>query len=179
MITSKSNDLIKKCTQIKEKKYSKQMSLCLVESCKLVKELSTMGCEVIDSNRFGENFFCCSSTFMDGSTDDYKEASFIQSYSPELKRECNDKINIVCSGRTFPEFGNNSGYKYEAVDCFSWSIPQIVGLYTLCLTQVKDMTFDMFVSICKETSKVNKRGIRLISPKKVVETAKKIGVRNV
>lgn len=152
---------------------------CYKEYTTLVKELSSMGCEVIDSNRFGEDFFCCNSTFMDNGEDEYKEASFAQTYSPELKRECNDKINVVCSGRTLPEFCNNTGYKYEVVDCFSWSIPQIIGLYALCLTQVKDMSYDMFVSICRETSKVTKKGIRVVKPKKVVETAKKIGVRNV
>ena len=39
MITSKSNDLIKYCIQIKEKKYSRKNGVCLVESIKLVKEL--------------------------------------------------------------------------------------------------------------------------------------------
>lgn len=43
MITSKSNELIKKCLQIKQKKYSKQLGLCLVESLKLVKELDEKG----------------------------------------------------------------------------------------------------------------------------------------
>ena len=40
MITSKSNDLIKKCFQIKQKKYSRLYNLCFVESIKIVKELS-------------------------------------------------------------------------------------------------------------------------------------------
>ena len=39
MITSKSNDLIKLCLQIKQKKHSKELGLCLVESLKLVREL--------------------------------------------------------------------------------------------------------------------------------------------
>lgn len=149
------------------------------EYSELVKELSSMGCEVVDYTRFGDNFFCCSSSFMNNGFDDFDCASFAQIYSPELRRECNDKVNVVCSGRTLPEFCSNTGYKYEVVDCFSWSIPQVVGLYALCLTQVKDLSFDMFVSICKETSKINKKGIRLLEPYKVVETAKKIGVRNV
>ena len=116
---------------------------------------------------------------MDSREKSFKEASFIQSYSPELKKACNDKVNFVCSGRTLPEFCNNEGYKYETVDCFSWTIPQVVGLYALCISQVKDMSFDMFVSICKQTSKVNANGIRLEQPKKVIETAKKIGARNI
>jgi TrmH family RNA methyltransferase len=40
MITSKSNELIKKCIQIKQKKYSRDWSLCLIESIKIVRELS-------------------------------------------------------------------------------------------------------------------------------------------
>lgn len=43
MITSKSNDLIKQCLQIKQKKYSKELGLCLVESLKLVRELEEKG----------------------------------------------------------------------------------------------------------------------------------------
>lgn len=40
MITSKSNNLIKLCNQIKVKKYSRQYGKCLIESFKIVKELS-------------------------------------------------------------------------------------------------------------------------------------------
>lgn len=43
MITSKSNEIIKKCIQIKQKKYSKETKLCFVESIKLVRELSSKG----------------------------------------------------------------------------------------------------------------------------------------
>ena len=39
MITSKDNSLIKLCNQIKNKKYSRENSLCLVETVKLVSEL--------------------------------------------------------------------------------------------------------------------------------------------
>lgn len=39
MITSKDNDLIKLCNQIKTKKYSREKGLCLVESIKIVSEL--------------------------------------------------------------------------------------------------------------------------------------------
>ena len=39
MITSKNNELIKKCIQLKTKKYSKEYALCFIESIKLVKEL--------------------------------------------------------------------------------------------------------------------------------------------
>jgi len=39
MITSKNNDLIKQCIKLKQKKYSKQESLCFVESIKIVKQL--------------------------------------------------------------------------------------------------------------------------------------------
>jgi len=39
MITSKDNDLIKLCKQIKDKKYSREKKLCFVESIKIVSEL--------------------------------------------------------------------------------------------------------------------------------------------
>ena len=43
MITSKNNELIKKCSKIKEKKYSKAEGLCLVQSIKIVSQLYLKG----------------------------------------------------------------------------------------------------------------------------------------
>ena len=43
MITSKNNELIKTCIQIKSKKYSRERGLCFVESIKLVRELYKKG----------------------------------------------------------------------------------------------------------------------------------------
>lgn len=43
MITSKDNELIKLAMQIKEKKYSKKYSLCLVETFKIIKEVGNKG----------------------------------------------------------------------------------------------------------------------------------------
>ena len=43
MITSKNNELIKTCIQLKNKKFSREANLCLVESIKLVKELYHKG----------------------------------------------------------------------------------------------------------------------------------------
>lgn len=141
------------------------------EYCLLVRELSIMGCEVVDSERFGEHFFCCGASFVDN---DYKEASFIDSYSSGLKKVCNDKVNFVCSGRAIPEFCNDNGYKYEVIDCFSWCVPQAVGLYALCLSQIKLLSWEMFVVVCKKTSFVNKKGIRIVNPVKVIEIVKQI-----
>ena len=43
MITSKNNEIIKQCIQIKQKKYSRQLGLCLIETQKLVNELLKKG----------------------------------------------------------------------------------------------------------------------------------------
>jgi hypothetical protein len=53
MITSKSNVFIKSCIQLKEKKFSKKLNKCLVESYKLVKELYLMG--LVDTVVLSEN----------------------------------------------------------------------------------------------------------------------------
>ena len=146
------------------------------ECLKLVKGLSKKGCEVVDSTRFGKDFFCCGSTFMSENIDGYKEASFSKNYSDMLKEKLKRNVNFVCSGRNVLEFCNNKGYKYEVVDCFSWSIPQAVGLYALCLQQNKNIDWDIFVSICKETASVNNRGMRIVNPLRVVEKVKKNNV---
>lgn len=104
------------------------------ECLDIVDELRNLKCEVIDSTRFGENFFCCGTTFLNESDDKnkYHIASFAQ--SKPYEKLTKDKINILCSGRTLPEFCTENGYKYETIDCFSWTIPQCVGLYALCFT---------------------------------------------
>ena len=146
------------------------------ECLELVKSLSKKGCEVVDSTRFGEDFFCCGSTFLSENVDEYKEASFSKNYSDELKEKLKNNVNFVCSGRNVLEFCNNNGYKYEVVDCFSWSIPQAVGLYALCLQKNSNIDWNFFASICKETAYVNNQGICVINPLKVVEKVKEIKI---
>lgn len=146
------------------------------ECLQLVETLSKKRCEVVDSTRFGEDFFCCGSTFMSNNINNYKEASFIKNYSCELKEKLKENVNFVCSGRNVLEFCNDVGYKYEVVDCFSWSIPQAIGLYALCLQKNKNIDWDVFTLVCKETSLVNDEGICVVNPLKVVEKIKNVKI---
>ncbi|MGN0961528.1 MAG: TrmH family RNA methyltransferase [Christensenellales bacterium] len=55
MITSKSNELIKEVIKLKEKKYAKEKSKCIIESYKLVKELYYRGlleCILVTEDKF-------------------------------------------------------------------------------------------------------------------------------
>ncbi len=132
------------------------------ECLSLIKELKQLNCEVVDSVRFGENYFCCGTDFLNitDDSDKYKVCSFAKGKSWE--NECKQNVNIVCSGRAVLEFCNDNGYKYEVVDCFSWTIPQLVGIYCLALQIDKSLDFDTFTQIVVKTSKVNKNGLRVI-----------------
>ena len=145
------------------------------ECITLVEELKKLGCELIDSTRFGERFFCCGTDFLNtyDNINLYKSASFAKgkSYESEVK----NKINILCSGRTILEYCSNDGYKYEAVDCFSCSIPQCVGYYALCLQLNSKLTFDEFTSLAYNSGDVNDAGIRVLNIENLI---KKIELNN-
>lgn len=134
------------------------------EDCKnLIKQLAKLKCEVIDSARFAENFFCCGTDFLNENDDmnKFKPCSFAK--GKPYEEDCKQAVNIICSGRAVLEFSNNNGYKYETIDCFSWTIPQCVGYYALALQVNPDLTFEDFAEICKETSDVNKNGLRILN----------------
>lgn len=137
------------------------------ECMKLVEELKQLNCELIDSTRFGEQFFCCGTTFLniEDEIDYYTPASFAKGKPYESKVK--DKINILCSGRTIPEFCTTDGYKYEAIDCFSWTIPQCVGYYTLCLQINPDLTFDQFTEVCQMSGETSSSGLHILNAERL------------
>ena len=86
-----------------------------------------------------------------------------------------DNINIVCSGRTIPEYCSNAGYKYEVVDCFSWTIPQCVGYYALCLQVNPKLTFNEFIKLAYNSCDISDNGWRILNIEKLI---KKIQLQN-
>lgn len=142
------------------------------ECLAIVEELRNLKCEVIDSTRFGENFFCCGTTFLNikDKIDSYTPASFSRGKPYEDKVK--DKINILCSGRTIPEFCSNTGYKYESIDCFSWTIPQCVGYYALCLQINPLLDFEEFVNQCLKSCEKNSNGMSILNAEQLIKNVK-------
>ena len=84
-----------------------------------------------------------------------------------------DNINIVCSGRTIPEYCTASGYKYEVVDCFSWTIPQCVGYYALCLQINPKITFDEFSLLASNNCDIDEVGLKVLDADKLLRNVKR------
>lgn len=138
------------------------------ENFELVEILRNKSCEVVYSNIFGENFFCCGTTFLntENDIDQYKPASFLL---PKYKEQYKNSINILCSGRTIPEFCIADGYKYEVVDCFSWTIPQATGYYALCLQINPNLTFKQFAELCKRSCDESSNGLKVLNAERLIE----------
>lgn len=142
------------------------------ECIQLVEELRLLSCELIDSTRFGEDFFCCGTNCLnvDDNIDYYSPASFAKGKPYESKIK--DKINILCSGRSIPEFCSNTGYKYESIDCFSWTIPQCVGFYALSLQINPNLTFEQFTELCQKSCEVSSSGLNVLNVERLIEHIK-------
>ena len=64
--------------------------------------------------------------------------------------------------KSYSEFVCKDGYKFEPRGCFSWSIPQVVGMYALALQVQSNLTWDNFVEKCRESSSLDQSGVRTI-----------------
>ena len=135
------------------------------ENFEIIEKLKKKGCEVISSDLFSENFFCCGTTFLDQNK--YKTCTFASDMLEDERIK--DNVNIVCSGKTIPEYCSNDGYKYEVVDCFSWSIPQCVGYYALCLQVNPKLTFDEFTSLARNNCNTNADGLKVFNIEKIIK----------
>ena len=134
----------------------------------LIRKINNEGCCIIDSDFFGCDFFCCGTTFLNDNLDidEYHLASFLNKNFDLIKKKC----NILCSGLAVLEYCNDKGYKYEVVDCFSWTIPKLVGMYALCAQVKPNITFDEFVEISKKCCDTNSDGVNVMNINKVVES---------
>ena len=97
----------------------------LKAEAKLIRdELESMGCVVIDSPRFFENF--CYLNCIGGediqNIDNYQQPAFFQ--NDEMK-----SINFVSGGTFCASYLSKRGYEYNPVGSASYSIPQLCGLY--------------------------------------------------
>lgn len=129
---------------------------------KIVNELQTLGCEVVSSERFGKDFSNCE---INPTTKKFYRPLWTKNYGWYEER-----VSFVCGGKVIPEFTSLDGYKYEPTGCYSWTIPQAVGMYALCLQKNPKLTWDDYAKICKATS-VLKNGVRLANPQAIVFAA--------
>ena len=144
-----------------------------------VDELERLGCVLVDSTRFGENFECADFKYYDDfeNLDNLDFASFYKPDDEDLTNfynyeKENGRVSFICAGKVIPEYKSENGYQYVNEGSFSWTIPQAVGMYALCLQVYKDLTWDEFCDIAKSTSKMNKNYVHLANPKELIKEVK-------
>ena len=148
-----------------------------IETIKLlINQLDEEGCRVIDSEVFGKTFQTGHYFYDDDKTDvnNIKRASWLPDTADERYKT---KVILPCGGKVVPDFKTNDGYKYEQIDCFSWTIPQAVGMYALCLQLNPDLTYNEFVEICQNCSTTTSKGYHIANPVETVKAASKLKSR--
>ncbi len=132
-----------------------------------INKLEKLGCAVVDSGIFGKTFNCCDlKIFKKGSEADNIDFSSWQLSHLDLAKTL---VSFVCAGKVVPEFCSNDGYKFEQVSCYSWTIPQAIGMYALCLQVEPNLTWQAFTQLAQQTAKTNKNGVKLANPKEMIK----------
>jgi len=129
----------------------------------LLRELQSLGCEVVYSSRFWKDFSLCD---FDHETNTIKPATW---QGKEFLKP--DNVAFVAGGKTIPDFPNETGYLYVQDAGASWAIPQAVGMYALALQQNPNLTWNQFAQISKSTSQMTESGVRVANPKEIIKQA--------
>lgn len=130
----------------------------------IIEKLREKGCEVITSEVFSRDFSCCDI--------DYKTKKLSKPSWIITKKDFSETPCFIVAGKSIPQYSTQNDYKFETRSCYSWAIPQAVGLYCLCLQCNPNLKWDEFAQICKNTSIFTDDGVRLCQPVKVIEKIK-------
>jgi len=137
-------------------------------------------CALINSNNFWKNgyMYFSRNNYLDINEHQNFELPFSKEYWESLTKnikakdmllsvDFEDKLFIPCGGRTYLQIGNN-GYKYDATNSASWTIPQVAGLFALAKQLNPLITFEEFTQISRETCHRNEQGYRVVNPPNIV-----------
>lgn len=132
----------------------------------VVETLKSKGCTVIHSGVYGKYFDCGCLPY----NCDYNDIDKVK-FNDYVKGK--RLVGVISGGKLVPEFLSDTGYQYEYDWCFSWSIPQVVGLYALCLQVNNSLTFEDFVNLSRQTSYETQSGEYIFMPTELVKAAEK------
>ncbi len=98
---------------------------------------------------------------------------FIEEKKVELKN--NDEIIIPSDYRTFASSYNEpGGYVFQGRGGISWATPYLAGVLAMALQIKPNIKLEEFSKIVKDTVVTNKKGLKIINPKGIVEKVKKL-----
>ena len=83
------------------------------------------------------------------------------------------EIVVPSDYRTMASSWNKEGqYMYNGRGGISWSVPYLAGLFALALQINPDMKQEKLAEIINESVVVNKKGLRVVNPKGIIELVK-------
>ena len=136
----------------------------------IIFKIEKYGCTFIDGFVFENNFIGCglnSCNKIDLNDIDY----------PSWYDVNNGKIGIICKGQVIARWQSINEYSYQGVNCDSWPIAQLVGVFALCRQVNKNMTYSHFVEAIYETSFSNEKGCKIIDLKALIKNLKKESIK--
>jgi hypothetical protein len=133
--------------------------------------LKKLGCEVIDSSRFGADFTCGN---FNGNVNDVEnvDLSDWQKKGLDWENFFGDKIVVPAGGRMIAMYGTEVDYMYDPQSSYSWAIPMLSGIFTLALQVNPTLTYDEFVTIARSTAIKNSKGLKVINPEGIIDECK-------
>ncbi|MBI2645067.1 hypothetical protein HYW94_02740 [Candidatus Uhrbacteria bacterium] len=111
--------------------------------------------------------------------DSYDNPLFLKnraSYGDEYKEIIDNygkrSITVPADYRTVAGRKGVSEYEYSGEGGISWTIPYVVGIFALALQVNPDLRQEEIIGMIYESATVNKKGLKIINPKGIIELAR-------
>ena len=110
-----------------------------------------------------------------------KKDYFVNMSDLDLRKEIEERLNKIKKAivvpsdyRTMASSVNKEGqYMYNGKGGMSWSVPYLAGLFALILQVNPNIKGEEIAEIINESAVVNKKGMRIINPKGIIDLVKK------
>lgn len=139
------------------------------EAASLREELAKLGCIIIDSPKFFEDFryLDCKVTDDFEVIDNYNLPSF---FGEDSKK----RTNFLTGGKVVASYLTKDEYIFDPIGSASYSIPQLSAFYALALQVNPTIAYHDFSALCREYAILNNKGYRIINP---IVTIKAISIK--
>jgi len=109
-----------------------------------------------------------------------KKDYFVNMSDLDLRKEIEERLNkikktivVPSDYRTMASSVNKEGqYMYNGRGGISWSVPYLAGLFALVLQINPNIKREEIAEIINESATVNKKGLRIVNPKGIIELVK-------
>lgn len=143
-----------------------------------IEKAKSSGIIFIDSNTFFDLNFVGGGSFEDkNNIDKYNKWLYLKE-NDESALSAKNRIIVPSDYRTFASSWNKTDangsdeYGFDGRGGVSWAIPYLAGLCSLMLQINNNLKMEEMVNIIYSTASVNKKGLKIINPKGIIESVK-------